>query len=267
MKDRFEEARHKSFGGNVGTVSPVGANTERTTPRKPLGTQDGGKPSNREPPGNFPHRSMGPILCYGCGGAGHVARNCPLKGRGGSTEAKGHKVATVVLEKEMEGPSTKNWSSRVVDEEVHQVMVTLHGINLERESGRVPLGKIPTTDITVEGETVEALVDTGSPVGIVSMQWLLCALARRRDGQTTPEDWAQIVKGRMKPTSVMLKSYSGDKLPIVRQIQLQVEKNKHQVQAWVQIQQDAPVDFLLEQTSSRCLGSSWERKRTKWGPQ
>ena len=266
VKARFEEAKQKSFGGNVATASPVGANTGRTTPRKPLGTQDGGKPSNREPPGNSPHRSMGPIRCYGCGGAGHMARNCPLKGRGGPTEAKGHKVATVVLEKETEGPSTKDWSSQVVDEEVHQVMVTLHGVNLERESGKVPLGKIPTTDITVEGETVEALVDTGSPVSIVSMRWLLRALARRRDGQTTPEDWAQTVKGRMKPTSVMLKSYSGDKLPIVRQIQLQVEKKKHRVQAWVQIQQDAPVDFLLGTDLQPLLGFFLGEKEDKIGP-
>ena len=70
----------------------------------------------------------------------------------------------------------------------------------------------------------------------------------------------------MKPTSVMLKSYSGNKLPIVRQIQLQVEKKKHRVQAWVQIQQDAPVDFLLGTDLQPLLGFFLGEKEDKIEP-
>ena len=88
-------------------------------------------------------------------------------------------------------------------------------------------------------------MDTGSPVSIVSVKCLLNALARSKDQQQTSEDWVKEVRGRLKPTTIRLRSYSGNDLPILKQVQLKVERQGRKADAWIQVQQNAPVDFLL----------------------
>ena len=45
---------------------------------------------------------------------------------------------------------------------------TMHGIQSKDTSRNVQLGPIPTADVELEGSQTKALLDTGSPVTIVS---------------------------------------------------------------------------------------------------
>ena len=107
------------------------------------------------------------------------------------------------------------------------------------------LGVTPVTELEIEGAPVKALVDTGSPVSIVSSKILFQALGKNKDSEQTPDEWAEEVKQRLNPPPVRLKSYSGNTLPILKQIQVQIKRKAKQITACVQVQQDAPVDLLL----------------------
>ena len=67
-------------------------------------------------------------------------------------------------------------------------------------------------------------------------------------------DWEARTRGRLQPTNLQLKSYSGDQLPIVKQIKVCLSREGFSTVAWVQMQQDAPVEFLLGTDLQALLG-------------
>ena len=177
------------------------------------------------------HIDQALVKCHACGGLGHFARACPLNAKGGTAEATGHKMAADVPEQPTQR-TRKQWQDEAIDKELEKVCVTLHGVNTARqEAGEVPLGVTPVTELEIKGAPVRVLVDTRSPVSM-----------------------AEEVKQRLNPPSVRLKSYSGNTLPILKQIQVQVRRKAKQITAWVQVQQDAPVDFLLGMDLQNRLG-------------
>ena len=96
-----------------------------------------------------------------------------------------------------------------------------------------------------EGAPVDALVDTGSPVTIVSLNFLLRTLAGKRPKGQTPAEWEKEVKARMEPPAITLRNYGGGELNIVRQMTVVIERGDHKCQAVVLIQKGAPLDLLL----------------------
>ena len=62
----------------------------------------------------------------------------------------------------------------------------------------------PTLSVSVEFERspVNALLDTGSPVSIVFLQFLLQALAKQRPRNQHPAEWAVNVKSRLHPLTL-----------------------------------------------------------------
>ena len=254
VKARFEEAKEKSFGREQvqGTSKPATNHKSPSTTPTVTNTTSPRQNDNRH---GGPHRSgISQVKCHACGGLGHFARACPLKSKGGTAEATGHKVAAVVPEQPTQR-TRKQWQDEAIDKELEKVCVTLHGVNIARqEVGEVTLGVTPVTELEIEGAPVRALVDTGSPVSIVSSKFLFQALGKKKNSEQTPDEWAVEVKQRLNPPPVRLKSYSGNTLPILKQIQVQVRRKAKQITAWVQVQQDAPVDFLLGMDLQNRLG-------------
>ena len=56
---------------------------------------------------------------------------------------------------------------------------TMHRITCPQQQG-VKLGLTPATEVNFEGTNVQALLDTGSPVTIVSAKFLFQTLAKHR---------------------------------------------------------------------------------------
>ena len=64
---------------------------------------------------------------------------------------------------------------------MHMVMSTAEN--------KTSLGPVLTTDVELEGSCVKALIDTGSPVTIVSLKFLLEALKKQRPPQQPLSEW------------------------------------------------------------------------------
>ena len=69
----------------------------------------------------------------------------------------------------------------------------------------------------VEGKPAKALVDTGSPASILSLEFLIRTSAHKEERQFQ-EAIRESVKSRLQPTPFHLKSYSGQNIPIVKQV-------------------------------------------------
>ena len=108
------------------------------------------------------------------------------------------------------------------------------------------LGETPTAKVQMKGVLITAMIDTGSPITIVSLDYLFATLAKVRPNEESPAQWQARVKARLQPTSIqLLRSYSGDGLHIVKQIQVRLCWGSFVTKSWIQVQKDAPVDVLL----------------------
>ena len=121
------------------------------------------------------------------------------------------------------------WQDNAVDEVLDRTLVTLHGLKATSSAveGMV-LRPTPTTTILVEGTPAEALLDTGSPVTIISLDFLVKVLTcekEHHDKQTIREE----VKRHLKPTALKLRSYSGEALPVVKQAHVHLSHGHYTV--------------------------------------
>ena len=66
-----------------------------------------------------------------------------------------------------------------IGEDINKVIVTMHGVTYTDVLDNAKLGPVLTSTVKVEREPVEALLDNGSPVTIISLQWILQMLAKQ----------------------------------------------------------------------------------------
>lgn len=71
----------------------------------------------------------------------------------------------------------RNLREAEVEEALTKVVATLHGVSPKEVDHIVCLGPTITTLVTLEGTPVRALLDTGTPVTIVSLGFALGAMA------------------------------------------------------------------------------------------
>ena len=127
-------------------------------------------------------------------------------------------------------------------------MATLHGLlTSPSDAPRAPtLGPVPKAILQVEGVPIEALVDTGAPVSIVNLNFLLSTLAKNKKPEQSPAEWHTEVEKRLEPPSVTnLRSYGGGELKLARQIKVSLSRvGGKTIDAVLQVQSNAPVDLL-----------------------
>ena len=121
----------------------------------------------------------------------------------------------------------------------------MHGVTSVDPIDNVKLGPVLTSTVEVEGEPVEALLDTGSPMTIISWEWLLQLLAKKRLEGQSPSEWKAEVEKWLEPTTVVLKNYSGDRLRVVRQIRIHLARSGFTMKAVIQVQKGAPASLLV----------------------
>ena len=189
-KTRYEEAKTRDLGGEVNKRPPVNAFQ---------------KGNSQQTPGDS--RIRPGLQCYNCQGTGHFARNCPLRRRADPVESAGRRdrVGAVILE---EGPESLEEKVARLRQELHEAeaeqaagdtVTTMRVLQAQGKPDKVPLGPILTAWINFEGTDTKAVIDTGSPVTIVSLEFAMEALAKQKKSDQTPDDWKKEVQQEFKP--------------------------------------------------------------------
>ena len=264
-KARFEEVKLRDIGdpSSKGTPKKPFVTPNVTRPRDGLtpfrdsrgspgkGTRDldgnQGRPANR---------------CFNCGSGGHFARQCPHRGKAKPSETPGRSQGSnrpTVAQIGSNNPahnSSSEGPERIAElhcqlqeaelkEALTKTSATMHVIQSTGTSKGAQLGPTLTADVELEGSSTQALLDTGLPVTIVSLQFLLEAIARQRPKSQSPDDWRAAVEKRLEPSTVTLQNYGVQRLGIVRQIKVGIARPGCSVEAVIQVHQDAPTNLLI----------------------
>ena len=255
-KARFEEAKNDTRSGKPQKPPPV-----------PSTSANGKK--------LFSNYSTRPE-CYACGLRGHLARDCWYKGRAAPQEAKGKnasakQIASLSTQEGAKLDRVQELKQELQIAELEEVLETIKGtlhhvtptkLHVDPRHIKHELGQTPTATVLLEGVPVEALLDTGSPVSIVSLEKLLDALARTRPPGQTPEEWKKEMQSRFVLPSVVLKNYGGGELSIVGQIEALVTRADFKINAVLQAQSNASVDMLIGTDLLPALGFAFVKRDT-----
>ena len=219
VKARFEEAKIRdlatSQGGRQKHTTTDASNQGRSDPH-PGGRQGGGgqpQPGKLERPGARSSNNR----CFVCQGVGHLARNCPFRGRSAPMEARGMSqvstrsgpnrppsATTANLQEDSIVGTQQNTPNKVerlrqelqaaeLEESLQNASVTTHGLSQGpspdgSDKGGVQFGPTVTAEILIEEHPVQALLDTGSPISMVSVEFLLRVLLTATGTDRTKEE-------------------------------------------------------------------------------
>ena len=145
--------------------------------------------------------------CFVCGQGGHLKRQCPQLRRGKPVEAQGatgrntgNRTTTNHLtgqdqEEELNQAQLKVEQLRkeLQSAELQKSLVTktatMHVLKPKGEAQGPVLGPAVSVEVLLEGQMVNALVDTGSPITIASIDCLLDVFEKLRTPNQTLEEW------------------------------------------------------------------------------
>ena len=86
-----------------------------------------------------------------------------------------------------------------VDESLSEVVATMRVLKSANGDKGNSLGPSLSACVEFEGISVKALLDIGSAVTIMSMRFLLEALAKQKPKEQGPTEWAAVVKSLWNP--------------------------------------------------------------------
>ena len=123
----------------------------------------------------------------------------------------------------------------------------LNSVAADQEPGMEDhlLGPSVTAKVLVNGVATEALIDTGSPATVVSLDFVLDVFVKEKAEHQTPAQWREETSKKFSPPSVSLKAYSGHKLNIISQVCLQLTHGGRTVEAIVLVQEGALHELLV----------------------
>jgi len=223
--------------------------------------------------------------CFQCNGVGHYAKNCPQKNRSSPVEARGKQTqqsrsasgnnklpsrtmlalqGTESTQQDYKSADSQQQAQdrvtklreelRVaeVEESLAKVVNTTNVIRgdpgsvTEGDGVEKPsLGPVLMVELNLEKQTVKALIDTGSPVSIVSIEFLLQVLGANKVNSENKEDWTKVVRAKLKPPSVTIQNFSGDPVNVICQCTVEVSRGEHSCRTTVLVQKGVPQDFLV----------------------
>ena len=276
VKARFEEAKLRDLAGSGGEKSKKvsGGPVEAGTSWSGSGIADKGAVAPGRSDQSHPGRVSWKPRCFTCGSFAHMQRECPDRTKRVSREAVGQKTVgqkTVTFAGKMAAVSSGPSETKIKKvEELRQLLreaeaesaldaavATMHHITNDNPAAR--LGPVTKAVVEMEGAEVNALLDTGSPVTIVSMSFLLSALAKQRAPDQTPEEWRRWVEARLQPPTLTLKNYGGGQLFLLRQIKVSLKRGDHAVEATIMVQKDPPEDLLVGTDLLSQLGYTFQQ--------
>ena len=170
-----------------------------------MDSRDDGKSSYKkgsgaeESSGDQPTKSRAgsEVICYVCQRKGHYARKCPLRSRAVPRESTGQKGST---------PRMSGLKPDTSKSPVERRLATMATLGVTQPTGGLTIGPRLQTEVEVDGRSVTAMIDTGSPVSIISLEFLLQAW-RERDATMPLETWKEQVRIALRKPSITLRAY------------------------------------------------------------
>ena len=265
-KARFEEAKLKEVSGRYQqkpypNKSRVGGplNRNPSTPAAPQRVTPT-TPSERTEPPKTPRGRNG--TCYRCGMEGHFKSDCPYpKPSRDGGESRGKSQVKHVIPQEKSDPIEKN-EIEILREKLRQAELDAAIGSSGMVKTVIPadkgsrLGPTVYDTVAVEGISVEALIDTGSPATIASLEFVLKVLKSNRPKEQTDAQWKESTRKKLKDPDVMLKNYGGHRLDFIAQIELTLSRGQYQLITTILVRKDAPNDLLLGTDVQPQLGFS-----------
>lgn len=224
VKARFEEAKRREL------AAPKGIRD--FTPRKPpmppnIGTvaKDGHYSKSPQSGSNAPGTGRQDTTAWKCGMPGHLARACPYpRPNRRDHEAKGHPAHSVSAVRPVEaGTPLRDLREQLQEAELAEAVrgaqAVIYNVS-SYEGSKVKLGPTVLTQVEVNGTPTDALVDTGSPMTIASLEFVMQVLGKERPQYHTSEEWETNVMKKFSHPEITLTNYGGHRLDIMAKIQL-----------------------------------------------
>lgn len=121
----------------------------------------------------------------------------------------------------------------------------MHILRPQSEANGPVLGPIISVEVMLEGHPVKALLDTGSPVTIASIECMLDALAKQRAPKQSVEEWKQEVQKKFQEPTLSVNNYGGGDVNVIGQLPVTLQVENKECQATILVQKGAKVDLLL----------------------
>ena len=122
----------------------------------------------------------------------------------------------------------------------------IHGVKPMEHREGAKLGPTLRTTINVNGVATEALVDTGSPSTIITLEFLLGVLVKTRPDGHTREQWKEDTFARFSDPDVTLNSYGGHQLDLIAQTPVHLLQGTYYVDTIVLVQKVRLMIFCYE---------------------
>ena len=124
-----------------------------------------------------------------------------------------------------------------------QKTAMMHVLKPKKQGAGPTLGSAVSVKLSLEEQPVNALVDTGSPVTIVSIDCLLDVLAKNRKTDQTKE-WREEVEKRFLAPTLSINNYGGGEMNIISQLTVTLSHGR-ECQTTILVQKGASLDLLL----------------------
>ena len=220
-KARFEEARWREL--KMPQEDPVRRTTQHTDRKSSV------KPSS-------PQRTKSNQRCHNCGGVGHFWRDCTVARRALPQESRGTNNGS---KRHSNPPPQAN-----KDDKIRGAMTRT--LTVQEEQAELVLGPQIEKMVLVDGQEVKALIDTGSPVSIISLRCILQVWKDGRDHGLSEEGRLQRAsKALEKDPKIQLRTYDGTPMPLFAEAKVTVTRRNSKHTMAMLVQEEAPQDLLL----------------------
>ena len=126
-----------------------------------------------------------------------------------------------------------------------QKTAMMHVLKPKKQGAGPTLGSAVSVKLSLEEQPVNALVDTGSPVTIVSIDCLLDVLAKNHKTDQTKEEWREEEEKRFLAPTLSCNNYGGCEVNIISQLTVTLSHGSREYQTTILVQKGAFLDLLL----------------------
>ena len=131
-----------------------------------------------------------------------------------------------------------------VQEALEQKTAMMHVLQPKANVTGPSLSPAVTMELSIENQQVKALVNTGYPVTIISIDCLLDNIAKNQKVGQSKEEWKQEVEKRFLPLTWSINSFGDGELNVISQLTTNLKCGTKKYKTTTLVQKGVPLDLL-----------------------